>query len=482
MSFFSLFTFFYCLYSNSNNLYQYLFIIPLIYSIANITFTVFLIHKETYGLNIIFYIAYVLIFIRYVLTPFFIIFSGKFISWGWGPNPLKGSMLFAEILMSLEIIIIYCTQYFSIKYYSKRYRNIFNNQAKSFTKNNCDHLLVLSVYALFSGTLVLCFQPSLLSIGSLIKNAITNDPTIFTGNDNLYGAFTILSDTFKKVIVIILFILLQKSYKKNKGHLYYFHLFWGISIILLSVLLNMGYNRLRIIFALVLGLYFTRYILGKIPLTFYVVLSMGLIIPVILISINKFSYAFSSSTSPVKSVIATMSGQFQDYFSGPRLVGQMIDMKKYGSFNINISTFINDFTGSLPFISNYVNQANRINYYFNIFNGMSNQSLIAPILGIGYVYFPAFPFLFSIIFEHYVIKLDFLMTRSNKISYKYIYAYMGYVCSMCMGYSTQNIYAQFMNAFIPLIILLKLNDVPFKARMGENKGKFLIGMNNTKNN
>jgi hypothetical protein len=78
----------------------------------------------------------------------------------------------------------------------------------------------------------------------------------------------------------------------------------------------MGYNRLRIVFALVLGLYFTRYILGKIPLTFYVVLSMGLIIPVILISINKFSYALSLSTSPVKSVIATMSGQFQDYFQG----------------------------------------------------------------------------------------------------------------------------------------------------------------------
>lgn len=482
MSFFSLFTFFYCLSSNSNSLYQYLFIIPLIYSIANITFTVFLIRTETYGLNIIFYIAYVLIFIRYVLTPFFTIFSVKFVSWGWGPNPLKGSMLFAEILMSLELIIIYCTQYFSIKYYSKRYRNIFNNQAKSFTKNNCDHLLVLSVYALFSGTLVLCFQPSLLSIGSLIKNAITNDPTIFTGNNNLYGAFTILSDTFKKVIVIILFILLQKSYIKNKGHLYYLHLFWGISIILLSVLLNMGNNRLGIVFALVLGLYFTRYILGKIPLNIYVVLSMGLIISVIVISINKFSYAFSLSTSPVKSVITTMIGQFQDYFAGPRLVGQMIDMKKYGSFNINISTFINDFTGSLPFISNYVNQANRINYYFNIFNGMSNQSLIAPILGIGYVYFPAFPFLFSIIFEHYVIKLDFLMTRSNKISYKYIYAYMGYVCSMCMGYSTQNIYAQFINAFIPLIILLKLNDVTFKARMGENKGKFLIGMNNTKKN
>ena len=53
---------------------------------------------------------------------------------------------------------------------------------------------------------------------------------------------------------------------------------------------------------------------------------------------------------------------------------------------------------------------------------------------------------------------------------------------MCMGYSTQNIYAEFMSDFIPLIILLKLNDVTFKARMGENKGKFLIGMNNTKNN
>lgn len=42
------------------------------------------------------------------------------------------------------------------------------------------------------------------------------------------------------------------------------------------------------------------------------------------------------------------------------------------------------------------------------------------------------------------------------------------------------LYAEFMSDFIPLIILLKLNDVTFKARMGENKGKFLIDMNNTK--
>jgi hypothetical protein len=356
--------------------------------------------------------------------------------------------------------------YAAIKKYSrKHFRRIINNN--NYTVYN-ERYALLVVYIIVAAVFVLSKQPALL----LMDNYF-----IYTGNSDLNetsmpGMYVILSDTFKKVFLIVALIYCKKKYNKHRNKIY---LLLAASSVAFNMALNTGGTRIRMVFALILGVYFLVYVFGKIPKILYIFGAVLCLVSFISVSTVKFSYAIGDSTNLVTAVLTIMSGQFQDYFAGPRLIGQMIEVHKIYGNRISISTFINDFTGSIPIISNSVNQADRINYYFNIYCNMNNQTLIAPVLGIGYCYCPAFPFFFSIIFEYFVIKLDYKMTITNQLTYKYLYAYMGYVCGMCMGYSTQNIYAQFVSAFIPLLVLFKLNNclqigiVQYRKRCGEEK-------------
>lgn len=436
----------YCMFVNDDDMYNYLFLIPMVYSISFFVFSVVVSKRDNYGLGLVYAISQVLIYIRYVLTPFFTVFSASFTSWGWGPDPSNGQMLFAELLMCGELCLILLVQYLTIHKFSRQ--RYLNRIKKSYRQES---YWLLFFYAIFAVVLVLLVQPALL----LMDNYFVYSGSTTVNEVSNAGFYVILADTFKKIFLIIALIICKRRYDRRKNKLY---LLLAVAAVAINMALNTGGTRIRMVFALVLGVYFLHLIFGGIPKLFYLIGGVLCLISFLSVSTVKFSYALGNSIDPVLSVLSIMMGQFQDYFAGPRLVGQMLHVHKIYGDQIGLSTFINDFMGSVPVISNYVDQTNRINYYFNIYNHISNQTLIAPILGIGYCYFPFFPFIFSIMFEYFAIKLDYKMVATDRISYKYLYAYMGYVCAMCMGYSTQNIYAQFISAFIPLLILFKVND------------------------
>lgn len=440
----------YCIVANENHLYEYLYIIPAAYAVGLWIFGFLLQEKTIYKVSLVFYISQALMYIRYVITPFFTVFSAKYTSWGWGPDPTDGEMLCAELLMCLEAWLLLAVQFLAIRRFSKP-----NYLSKTLLPKNCiyDESILLIVYAIFACGLVLLVQPKLLIMDkyfgySSTKNLVQAVP--------LQGLFVILADTFKKVFLIVALTICKKGYDRKKNKLF---LVLAVLSVAVNMALNSGSTRIRMVFALILGVYFLNYVFGKIPRVFYVVGGALCLVSFVSVSLVKFSYAINeSSTNPVVSIILVMSGQFQDYFAGPRLVGQMFGVHRVYGDSIGVSTFLNDFLGSVPFVSNFIDQTNRINYLFNIYCGITNQTLIAPVLGIGYCYFPCFPFFFSMIFEYFAIRLDYAMASTNRISYKYLYAYMGYLCAMCMGYSTQNIFAQFANAFVPLWVLFKVND------------------------
>ncbi len=451
----------YCGIANTDIMYDYIFLIPFAYTIGMIVFIVALNNKRIYGLKLIFYIAHTLIYIRYVVSPFFTVFTSEFTSWGWGPDPSYKQILMAEILMCIEIWFILLVQYVAIVKFSKRKYTNKIQYAKSC--NYEENILLLLIFSIVAFAIVILVQPSLL---------VMDEYFIYTGEQKLndvsmQGMFVILADTFKKVFIIISLIICKKGYDKKNNKVF---LLLAVIAVAINMALNSGGTRIKMIFALILGAYFLHYIFGKIPKIFYVAGFLLCGISFISVSVVKFSYAIAGSYNPINDVLTIMLGQFQDYFAGPRLVGQMIDLNTIYEESIGISTFFNDFLGSVPILSNYIDQTNRINYYFNIYNHMRNQTLIAPILGIGYCYCPIFPFFFTMIFEYYVIKLDYCMAATNKITYKYLYAYMGYICAMCMGYSTQNIYAEFISTFVPLFIVFKINNT-FKIRIISNNKK-----------
>ena len=67
----------YCILANENHLYEYLYIIPAAYAVGLWIFG-FLLQEETiYKVSLVFYISQALMYIRYVITPFFTVFSAK---------------------------------------------------------------------------------------------------------------------------------------------------------------------------------------------------------------------------------------------------------------------------------------------------------------------------------------------------------------------------------------------------------------------
>lgn len=435
---------YYCAFANNNSMYNFIFLIPLVYSFTYFFFSVSIEKRSVYGLNLVFIMSQVLIYVRYVLTPFFTIFSARFTSWGWGPDPSNSQMITATLLMCVEEILIFIVQYFAIRKFSQKKYIAKMDSSSAYDES----YFIIILFAIISYWVVFSIKPSLI-LGDLYKGEETIEEIHYL------GMYVILADVFKKVFLIIALIIFKKRYDKTGYKLY---LLLAVAAVAVNMILNAGETRMRMVISLILGAYFLHYIFGDIPKIFY---AAGIVlcgVAFISISTKKFSYAIGNTDTPVSSVLSVMLGQFQDYFAGPRLVGQMLNVSQVYKDSIGLSTFINDFTGSIPMISKYVDQTNRINYYFNIYCNMPNQTLIAPILGIGYCYFPFFPFAFTLLFEYLCIKLDYLMTATNKITKKYMYAYMGFLCAMCMGYSTQNIYGQFISGFVPLFLLFTLND------------------------
>lgn len=448
----------YCYIANDNSLYSYLCFIPLTYAVNILWFTDKVTQKN-YGVSFVFYVSQALIFIRYVVTPFSIVFAEGLSSWsGWGPDPSTKEMLIAEILMCIEMCLVFLTQYLAIsKFSSKRYIAQLQH-VRAYEAEKQERIGVLCIYAIFACVLVLALQPEKL----IMEQYFSYSSGKAASKIAMEGAVEILAETFKKVFIILALILCKRGFDKKQSKVY---IILAVIAILLNMMMNSGSTRIRMVFALLISLYFLNLLFGKIPKAVYIICGGVCIFAILNVSIVKFGYVIGNSNSPIKMVLSVFLGQFQDYFSGPRLVGQMLNMSKIYGDSIGIKTIINDFAGSVPVLANYVDQTNRINYYFNIYCGVKNQSLIAPMLGIGYCYCFAFPFFFTMIFEYFAIQLDYKMASTNRITYKYLYAYMGFNCAMCMGYSTQIIYGVFLSAFFPLLILFVINNkIRFKLK------------------
>lgn len=441
----------YCLLGNSSDMYEYIFLLPLLYSIVSALFFISISSKRTYRLNLIYYFSNAVIFIRYVVTPFFTVYSDGLVSWGWGPDPSPKVMLQAIVLMCFEEVAVFVTLYVAIRHYSRVVSEGAQHRA---VDAYGEHLGVIGIYGILAFLLVLAVKPSQVLPADLNSDNVQTVATRQAEDTAGSGIFVILGDTSKIVLFCLLLILCKRAY--DRWHSGFFVL-CAIVVVLVNVYFNISITRMRMIFAVIVGLYFLNLLFRKIPKIVYVLAATICTVGFINISLFKFSYALNG-TNDVQLMLATMTAQFQDYFAGPRLVGQMINMHSAYHNQIGLSTFVNDFLGSVPFVSNFIDQSDRINLYFNTYNNINNSTLIAPVLGTGFCYFPPFPFFFTMLFEFLAIKFDSLMGSTTRISYRYLYAYMGYCCSMCMGYSTQNIFAVFVSTFIPLLVLLKVND------------------------
>jgi uncharacterized membrane protein len=431
--------------------YRAIALLPLSYMIIDFFLNRRLKKKNVYTGGLLYKVALIVIFMRYVITPFSIAVTQIFyVTYGqYTVHVTRQSINLAVLLMVIELVCVYATLYLSRAYYSNNKNNLIPNKI-----GLLKHKFILILFLLITIPVLVVVEPTFivprdfLILDSQFEN--TQLEVAFS------GLFFMLSRIVRPVVFLAVFSELKQRYDVSRSKVY----MWASILLLgLFIVYHTGTVRFELVFAGIIALYLFKLIYKKIPK--FVVLSLMLMVVVGFFSASllKFTWTVKGSDTPIKDITIEIFGMFQNYFSGPALVATSIEMKDAYINQINSSTFINDFTGSIPVISNYVDQSNRINAYFNRYTGRpyGHNTQIIPLVGIGYVYFPVFPWIFTIMCYWFVVKFDYKLQKSASIEYKYLYLYPGLYLSMGLGFNTQIIFTTLIQRFLPLFLLFKLN-------------------------
>jgi len=437
------------LYSNVADGYEFLFCLPLFFSILLILFfRMYFYPLYDYGIG--FWSVNIVMFIRYTITPLMIILSDNY--FGFGPNPTKDYMYLAVFMMIYEMIIAFLVVRLTAQSCRESQRKLYDFKPRSYTI--LKHYFLVGIFAAFAG-MVLIPYPQLLIPQEIFF--LSEQYTRVTIDATFSGALGIISKSFNIVLLLFALAIFKKMYDKKQSTVFVY--LSGVAF-LIFIGLNTGTSRWIILIWMLIAIVILTQLYprqGKLMRNIIVALGFASIIS---ISMYKFSWAIVNAEKPLIQIVSVMSSQFQDYFSGPRTVAQAIGMKEMFGTQISLSTLINDFIGSIPFISNYVNQSNRLNVYFNLYNyiPVGNTSLIVPMVGCGYAYLGLiFAPIFTAVCEFGAIKFDYAYRKERKVEFQIIYIYAAIMLSLCMGFNTQIVFGFFVTSFIPLWILFYCN-------------------------
>ncbi|ELC8443057.1 hypothetical protein QYB59_002086 [Clostridium perfringens] len=430
----------YVIEKNNNIDYANLFLLPLAYLVMSLFFLNMII-KVIRGRSIVLKIIFVVNWIRYILMPYFMVKFNNYSGYGLDPNKLSLDkaifFMIYELIASMILIYILSKKNSTFKLSN-------DNQKLEFLKNKS-----IVIFGIFS-----CF---------ILRRIVFSD-----------GAQVIMNNLIDTSIFLLIMSIINKKYLESRVG---FYKVLALIVIFFNMIFSMTTSRWNIIIVIIASLILYKDIFGA--LSKYLIIAGVLIFMIFFIKISyeKFSWISVTSDGQLSDLINAMISQIQDYFSGPRTIAQSIEMKELYSSEISFTTMINDYLGSVPIVSNFINQHDRINYYFNwyIFSVENKTTLIIPMISIGYIYFGAMlsP-IFSLFCIWFVIKIENYVMRKNILEFKYVFMKILFMLSMYGGFNTQIIFGNFVSGVLPVYIFLLINKkVIFKG----DKNKYEIKYN-----
>ena len=279
-----------------------------------------------------------------------------------------------------------------------------------------------------------------------------------TALNTQFSGFVILLNSCMRISILILcFDYFKKRFDKSKHFIYPL---LSCMVFVLYMALLTGTARWVILISAISGVYvlvwyypkYRKFIKGSILIT--------LVLSIISITIYKFFRITTQNEWQLSLLIEELLKQFGVYFSGARNVGQAIEMKASFGNSISANTLINDFVGSIPGVSSYINQADRINGYFNFYvYGVTRfTSQIIPMIGVGYSYFGFIGSpLFTTLSIYLAIRFGYFAFIEERGEFKYLYSYAAIWLALCMGFNTQIIFGWFINVYLPMYLLFRVN-------------------------
>lgn len=439
-----------CISLKKYNGYEFIFLIPLVYFFCMI----FIKYKKVeYSNNISYLSIDFLTFVKYSIMPMLIVIMNDYENGVLtGQIPSSNYVQEAILLTIIECFIVFFTLY------------VFNIVHKEKIKVSC-----ITKKIKFGPVIFVFFVISFLLI---IKYSSSFFPRQFFVINSDYSTVQIASsvDGLVKIIFTIakMFFLLFGTqflifkYNKNQKFIYIIEIMF---LLLVYLGINTSTSRWNLVIPIIIYLYMLKDIwfkksINKVAISLIVFV---LFISFISISMYKFQWLFNNSSDVgIKNVTRVLASQIQEYMSGPRAIAQGIETAEIFSNEISGQTLFNDFAGSIPYVSKFIVQNDRINVYYNylVKGPYSYPTQIMPTISIGYSYFGYLGcFIFTFLFILFSLKLGVIEAEADNIFLKFISAYMSIWLSMNLGFNTQIIFGFFISTWFPFLIIYYLNKI-----------------------
>lgn len=452
-----------CLIANTTNGYDWLFLIPVTYFFSNsVDLILNKLSKKQYknvGITVINIIA----FIKFSLMPIIIVsikdYYGGVLT---GQIPSAYYLHQGILLTCMECISIFFTMiiFFLIK--SKRKTEKENTQIIKKIKFGPVMMAIFIISILLIIKFSDAFFPTDLFIMSEDYEAVTIDSSVD-------GLVKIFFNMFKVFGLLYFLQFFSQKYLEKKQFKYIIGM---LVIVLIYLALNLSVSRWNIVIPVIAVLFILKEVwfkttMNKVAIT---IIILTLATSFISISQNKFNWLVKDQGDSLHRLMYVFGGEMQEYFSGPRAIAQGIESYKIYNHSITYTTLFNDFTGSIPFVSHYIDQSDRINIYYNYFlKGTNDEATqIMPMITVGLSYFGyGLCYIFIVISIICSCMFGEKVDNCNNIFEKYIYMFGTIWFAMCLGFNTQIIFGWIMSSFIPFILIFKLNNKIIAKKKGD---------------
>ena len=439
------------------NGYGWLFILPVGYTCCCIFSNKL---YEIQNKNIAVTAIHCISFIKYDLVPCIIAMSSDYYNGVLtGQIPAAESVQQAIIYTLYEMLtvfsIIAVSNLFSVKNINKKIHK-FNKRTE--VQPIISFVLILGIlFIIIFGDYLLPKQIFLL-----------NDEYVAKKEGFLFdGAVLIIYTVFKLLVLIFSLRYIFELYENKKKYRYI--VFSGL-IMILYLGIQTSTSRWNMLIPVIIYLYLAaQYFKEKIK-AIAIVVGVILAVSIVSISAYKFSWLVKKTDNIAQEIFVILTQQVQEYFSGPRAIAQGIESIEVYKDDIKISTFFNDYLGSIPLLSHYIEQKDRINVYYNYYiKGVGAEvTQIMPMITIGIAYFgEVFSIVFIVIHLVWAIRFGEIENKITNIFYKYIYMYASMWFSMALMFNTQIIFGWFISNFIPFVVVLAINDIIVYKRKEE---------------
>ena len=436
-------------FQKAENGYEYMGLIPLLYSAFMMLFPAM---RNNYKKSLVVLTVNIISFLKYSIMILSIIITKDYYNGVLtGHTPSKEYNVKAIFLILFEMLIVFITIEICCYFRRKKYsvcKNVFIEKDKIVLSSGFLNFIKI-LFVIITIPVIIKFYDSFFPVNFLLNQSFESVAI----DSDVDGAVKILFFVFKAFLLCEGLSYCFKKYEEKNS---YWYILLSLLVLGFFCFLMLSASRWNIIFPVISYFIVSKIYFKNKSRLLNVILLLVLGVILVEITLEKFSYIFSKNSTDSQFFLNVLLNQMQEYLSGIRPIAQGLETADIYSNSISFSTLSNDFTGSIPIVSHFVNQADRINIYFNLLvKGPSyDPTQIMPMITIGYAYFGV---VFSGVFISLYIVLSFflenLIYSKNSLLMKYA-AIVGIFWScMCLGFNTQIIFGNLVSSIVPLIIV-----------------------------